>query len=86
MGLSDRERGESCKCPTFVEKPQVSVSADVCNFTLVPPTVSTLGHTEGGEAESEAAAEAAVWRGEISLSVCLSVWGSWGTGLKVEEA
>lgn len=46
---------------------------------LVPPRASTLGtrlpahptQTEGGVAESAAAAEDAVWRGETSPSVCL---------------
>lgn len=49
-------------------------------FFLVPPAVATLQtglpayptHSEGGEAESVAAAEDAVWRGETLPSVCLS--------------
>lgn len=62
-------------------------------FFLVPPAVATLQtglpayptHSEGGEAESVAAAEDAVWRGETLPSVCLPLWGSRDTCLEVGE-
>lgn len=63
------------------EKSKVSMSADVCD--LMPRATYTvnlrdqparLPHPDrGGEAESAAAAEDAVWKGETSPSVCLSV-------------
>ena len=63
------------------EKSKVSLSAGVCDFTLcatynVNPgdRAARLPHPYGGgEAESAAAAEDAVWKGETSPSVCLSV-------------
>lgn len=63
------------------EKSKVSVSADVWDFTpgatynIKPGDwAARLPHPyRGGEAESAAAAEDAVWKGETSPSVCLSV-------------
>lgn len=75
------------------EKSKVSLSAGVCDFTLsatynVNPgdRAARLPHPYGGgEAESAAAAEDAVWKGETSPSVCLSVWGSRDACVEVGE-
>lgn len=74
---------------------QKSLCLQMCAASLwAPLTVSTLRdglpayptHSEGGEAESAAAAEDAALRGETSPSVCLPVWSSRETCLEVGEA
>lgn len=76
--------------PEFGENSKVSMSVDVCDLMstatyAVNPgdQAACLPHPDrGGEAESVAAAEDAVWKEEISPSVCLSVAKkpAWGQG------